>query len=101
MDEQNRPTPIRRRLTLTQTVQRMLSPTDLALSVDMKARNLDLLLQYSAVTCTLRSADAKSDKIVYRAAGTNGRLDLSLFWQGSEDPLKRPCNIWSGSKDPG
>ena len=23
----------------------------------------------------------------FRAAGTNGRLDLSLFWRASEDPL--------------
>ena len=27
----------------------------------------------------------------FRAPGTNGRLDLSLTWRLSEDPLKRPC----------
>ena len=36
----------------------------------------------------------------FRAAGTNGRLDLSLTWPVSEDPLNRPCKIWSGSRDP-
>ena len=35
----------------------------------------------------------------FRAAGTNGRIDLSLTWQTPEDPLKRPYKIWSGSWD--
>ena len=34
----------------------------------------------------------------FRAADTNGRLDLSLTWRVSEDPLKRPYKIWSGSR---
>ena len=34
----------------------------------------------------------------FRAAGTNGRLDLSLSWRASEDTLKRPYKI-SGSRD--
>ena len=27
-----------------------------------------------------------------------GRLDLTLYWRSSEDQLKRPCSIWSGSR---
>ena len=29
----------------------------------------------------------------FRAAGTNRRLDLSLTWRVSEDPLKRPLKV--------
>ena len=36
----------------------------------------------------------------FRAADTNGRLDFCLSWRASEDPLKKPCSIWSGSRDP-
>ena len=32
------------------------------------------------------------------AAGTNGRLDLSLPWQASEDLLKRPSSYDQGSE---
>ena len=30
------------------------------------------------------------------ATGTNGCLDLSLFWKTFNDPFKRPYSIWSG-----
>ena len=35
----------------------------------------------------------------FRAAGTNGHLDLSLSWRASEEPLKKSYEILSGSRD--
>ena len=34
------------------------------------------------------------------AAGTNGRLDFSLFLGSSDNPASWPCKIWSGSRMP-
>ena len=42
MDEWIRPTPVRRRLSLTQAVRCKLNPTSLVLVVGMKTRNLDM-----------------------------------------------------------
>ena len=36
----------------------------------------------------------------FRAAGTNERLDLTLFWRASEDPFKKPTSMWSESRYP-
>ena len=36
----------------------------------------------------------------FRAAGTNGRLNFSLFWGNSGNPASLPCIIWLGSRVP-
>ena len=90
-----------RRLSLTQAARGKPIPTGLA-PVCTKARSLEAPSQYSVfhLRFVLRGADAKSGKVAkrFRAAGTNGRLDLSLTWQVSEDPLNRPQNMIS--RDP-
>ena len=48
MDEWNRPTPVRRRLTLTQAARGKPIPTGLAPVRGTKARSLEALSQYSA-----------------------------------------------------
>ena len=48
MDEWNRPTPVRRRLSLTQAARGKPIPTDLALASGTKARSLEAFSQYSA-----------------------------------------------------
>ena len=47
MDEWNRPTPVRRRLSVTQVVRGNLTPIGLALVLGIKTRSLDLFSQYS------------------------------------------------------
>ena len=47
MDKWNRPTPLRRRLSLTQAVQGEPIPTSLALVMGMKACSLDVFSQHS------------------------------------------------------
>ena len=113
MDEWNRPTPVRRRLSLTQAARGKPIPTGLALASGTKARSLEAFSQYSAVHLWFVHSEARMPSLAklskrYRAPGTNGRLDLSLTWRldlsltwpVSEDPLNRPCKIWSGSRDP-
>ena len=48
MDEWNRPTPVRRRLSLTQAVRGKIIPTSVALVLGIKTRSLDIFSQYSA-----------------------------------------------------
>ena len=105
MDEWNRPTPVRRRLSLTQAARGKPIPTGLALVPGTKARSLEALSQYSAFHLWFVHSEARMPSLArlskrFRALGTNGRLDLSLTWPVSEDPLKRPYKIWSGSRDP-
>ena len=73
MDERNRPTPIRRRLSLTQAARGKPIPTGLALVSGTKARSLEAFSQYSLFTfviCPFRSADAKSGKVVQKIPRT-------------------------------
>ena len=94
IDKWNRPTPVRQRLSLTQAVRGKLISTDLALVLGIKTRSLNVFLQYSAfhlwfVHLEVRMpSQAKSFKR-FRVAGTNGHLNLSIFWRASENPLKR------------
>ena len=48
MDEWNRPTPVRRRLSLTQAARGKPIPTGLALALGTKAQSLEAFSQYSA-----------------------------------------------------
>ena len=91
MDEWNRPTPVRRRLSLTQAARGKPITTGLALVSGTKLT----VLRVPFVICPFRGADAKSGKVVQEIPRTctNGRLDLSLTWPVSEDPLKTPCKI--------
>ena len=98
MDEWNRPTPVRRRLSLTQTVRGKLIPTGLPLVLDKKIRSLVVFSQYSAFHLWFVHSEARMPSSArlfkrFRAAGTNGHLDLGLSWRASEDPLKRPYKI--------
>ena len=98
MDEWNRPTPVRRRLSLTQVARDKPIPTGLAPVSGTKARSLKAFLQYSVFHLWFVHSEARIPSLArlskrFRAAGTNGRLDLSLTWPVPEDPLKRPCKI--------
>ena len=53
MDEWNRPTPVRRRLSLTQAARGKLIPTGLAPVSGTKARSLEAFSQYSVSICDL------------------------------------------------
>ena len=98
MDEWNRPTPVRRRLSLTQAARGKPIPTGLAPVPGTKARSLEAFSQYSAFHLWFVHSEARMPSLArlskrLRATGTNGRLDLSLTWRVSEDPLKRPYKI--------
>ena len=98
MDEWNRPTPVRRRLSLTQAARNKPIPTGLPPVSGTKAWSLEAFSQYSVFHLWFVHSEARMPNLErlskrFRAAGTNGRLDLSLTWPVSEDPLKRPCKI--------
>ena len=95
MDEWNRPTPVRRRLSLTQAARGKPIPTGLAPVSGTKARSLEAPSQYSVFHLRFVYSEARMPSPArppkrFRAAGTNGRLDLSLTWRVSEDPFNRP-----------
>ena len=98
MDEWNRPIPVRRRLSLTQAARGKPIPTSLAPVSGTKARSLEAPSQYSVFHLWFVHSEARMPSLArlskrFRAAGTNGRLDLSLTWRVSEDPLKKPYRI--------
>ena len=104
MDEWNRPTP-RRQLSLTQAARGKPISTGLAPVPGTKAQSLEAFSQYSVFHLWFVHSEARMTSLGrlskrFRAPGTNGRLDLSLIWWVSENPLKRRCKIWSGSRDP-
>ena len=97
-DEWNRPTPVRRRLSLTQAARGKPIPTGLAPVSGTKARSLEAFSQYSVFHLRFVHSEARMPSLArlskkFRAPDTNGRLDLSLTWRVSEDPLKRPYKI--------
>ena len=98
IDERNRPTPVRRRLSLTQAARGKLIPIGLAPAPghkNMESGSIFTVLRFPFVICLFRrrtSSPAKLSKR-FRAPGTNGCLDLSLTWQVSKGPLKRPYKI--------
>ena len=105
MDEWNPPTRVRRRLSLTQAARDKPISTGLEPVSGTKARSLEAFSQYSAFHLWFVHSEARMPRLAklskrFRAIGTKGRLDLSLTWRVSEDPLKRPYKIWSGSRDP-
>ena len=105
MDEWNRSTPLRKRLSLTQAARGKPIPTGLAPVPGTKARSLEAFSQYFVFHLWFVHSEARMPSLArlskrFRAAGTNGRLDLSLTWRVSEHPLKRPYKIWLGSRDP-
>ena len=97
MDEWNCPTPVRRRLSLTQAARGKPIPTGLAPVPGRKARSLETFSTPHSI-CNL-SIQKRGCQVWqgcpkrFRAADTNGRLDLSLTWRVSEDPLKIPYKI--------
>ena len=105
MDERNRPTPVRRRLSLTQAARGKPIPTTLAPVPGAKTRSLEAFSQSPHSICDL-SIQRRGCQVWqgcpkrFRVAATNGRLDLSLTWRVSEGLFKRPYKIWSGSRDP-
>ena len=82
MDEWNRPTPVRRRLSLTQADRGKPISTDLGPVSGTKVRSLEAFLQYSVFHLWFVHSEARMPS-----------LDLSLTWRVSEDPLKRPYKI--------
>ena len=67
MDEWNRPTPVRRRLSLAQAVWGKLIPTGLALVLGLKNTEpgcIFVVLRVPSIICSLRSADAEFGKVV-------------------------------------
>ena len=98
MDKWNRPTPVRRRLSLTQAARGKPISTGLASVRGTKARSLEAFSQYSIFHLWIVHSEARMPSLArlfkrFRATGTNERLDLSLTWRVSENPLKRPYKI--------
>ena len=98
MDEWNCPTPVCRRLSLTQAAQGKPIPTGLAPVLGTKAQSREAFSKYSAFHLRFVHSEARMPSLArfsnrFRAAGTNGHLDLSLTWPVSENPLNRPCKI--------
>ena len=89
MDEWNRPTPVRRRLSLTHAAQSKPIPTGLAPVSGTKARNLEAFSQYSVFHLWFVHSEARMPSLArfskWFPAGTNGRLYFSLIWQLSEE----------------
>ena len=97
MDEWNRPIPVLKRLSLTQAARDKPIPTGLAPVLGTKTRSLEEFLQYSAFYLWFIYSEARMPNPAmlskrFRAAGTNKRLDLSLY-RVSEDTFKRPYKI--------
>ena len=90
MDKWNRPTPVHRRLSLTQAARGKPIPTGLAPVKSTEPESIFTVLRFPFVIHLFRSADAKSGKVVqrFRAPDTNGRLDLNLTWQYLRTHLK-------------
>ena len=98
MDEWNCPTPVRRRLSLTQAARGKPIPTSLALVPGTKARSLEALHSTLLSICDLsiqkrgcqvwKGYPKDSAKLAQTSV-----LDLSLTWRVSEDQLKRPYKI--------
>ena len=105
MDKWNHPTPICRRLSLTQAARGKPIPIGLALVSGTQARSLEAFSQYSVFHLWFVHSEVQMPSLArlskrFRTPGTNGRLDLSLTWQVSEDLLKRSYKIWLGSRNP-
>ena len=63
-----------------------------------KAWSLEAFSQYSVFHLFFVHSETRMPSLArlfkrFHAAGTNGRLDVSLTWRVFEDPLKRPCKI--------
>ena len=98
MDEPKRPTPERRRLSLTQAALGKPIPKGLVLTLGMKTWSADILLEYSMSHFMFVHWAARtpiSDRLSsnFRAAGTNERLDFSLSLRASCDPCNCPCRM--------
>ena len=98
MNKWNWPTPVRRRLSLTQAVRGKPIPKCLSPVSGTKARSLEVFSHYSVFHLWFVHSEARMPSLArlfkrFRAPGTNGRLDPSLTWRVSEDSLKRPCKI--------
>ena len=83
MDEQKRPTPERRRLSLTQAALGRPIPKGLELALGMKAWSDNALAEYSMshfvfVHSAARTSISERLSSNFRAAGTNERLDFNL-----------------------
>ena len=92
MDEWNRPTPVRRRLSLIQAARGKPIPTGLAPVRGTKARSLEAPSQYSAFHLRFVHSEARMPSLArlskrFRAAGTNGRLDLSKINANTKNAL--------------
>ena len=70
MDEWNRPTPVRRRLSLTQATRGKRIPTGLAPVSITEPGSIFTVLRFPFVICPFRGADAKSDKVVQKIPRT-------------------------------
>ena len=100
MDEQKRPTPERRRLSLTQAALGRPIPKGLELALGMKAWSDNALAEYSMshfvlVHSAARTSISESLSSNFRAAGTNERLDFNLSLHTSCD--SRNCGQGPGS----
>ena len=104
MDEPKRPTPVRRRLSLTQAVLVKLIPISLVLTLGMQTQSADVLLEHSVFHVKfvhLAARMPKPDKLCnnFRTAGTNGCLDCSRSLLEACNPVSWPCRMWPGSKE--
>ena len=89
MDEQKRPTPERRGLTLTHAALGRPIPKGLVLALGIKARSDDALAEYSMSHFVWAARTSISERLSsnFRAAGTNERVDFNLSLHTSCDSL--------------
>ena len=85
MDDWNHPTPVCRRLSLTHTTRGKPIPTGLAPILKAFSQYSVFHLRFVHLEVRMPSLARLSKR--FCVAGTNRRLDLSLTWQVSEDPL--------------
>ena len=99
MDKWNCPTPVLKRLSLTQAARDKLIPTGFAPVLAQKHgawKNLHSSLfriPFMFFHSEARMPSPASLPKRFCAVGTNGCLDLSLSWRVFEHPLKRPYKI--------
>ena len=104
MDEPKRPTPVCRRLSLTQAVLVKLIPIGIVQTQGIQTPSADILLEYSVSHVKFvywATRMPNSDKLCnsFCAAEANGGLDFSLSLLAACSSVSWPCRMWPGSKE--
>ena len=90
MDEWNSPTPVRRRLSLTQAVWGKLIPTGLALVLGIKTRSREVFSQYFAFYLWFLHSEVSAEAAT--KAGVGNRVRDNLAGDNSTERICRQAN---------